>query len=82
MSLDDDFAAAAKRVNASTGLDNAKLLEFYGLYKQATAGDARGGRPSAFDLKGRAKYDAWDARKGMSKDDAKQRYIDAAKKLG
>ena len=82
MSLDDDFALAAKRVNASTNLDNAKLLELYGLYKQATAGDATGSRPSAFDVKGRAKFDAWAARKGMTRDVAKQRYIELASKLG
>lgn len=82
MSLDDDFALAAKRVNASTNLDNAKLLELYGLYKQSTAGDATGSRPSAFDVKGRAKFDAWAARKGMTREAAKQRYIELASKLG
>ena len=82
MSLDEDFAQAAKRVNSSTNLDNAKLLEVYGLYKQATAGDATGNRPSAFDVKGRAKFDAWAARKGMTQDAAKQQYIAIASKLG
>jgi len=81
MSLDEDFAQAAKRVNSSTNLDNAKLLEVYGLYKQATAGDATGNRPSAFDVKGRAKFDAWAARKGMTQDAAKQQYIAIASKL-
>jgi diazepam-binding inhibitor (GABA receptor modulator, acyl-CoA-binding protein) len=81
MSLDEDFAQAAKRVNSSTNLDNAKLLELYGLYKQATTGDATGSRPSAFDVKGRAKFDAWAARKGMTQDAAKQQYIASASKL-
>lgn len=81
MSLDDDFAQAAKRVNTFTNLDNAKLLELYGLYKQATAGDATGSRPSAFDVKGRAKFDAWAARKGMTQDAAKQQYVAVAGKL-
>lgn len=81
MSLDDDFTQAAKRVNAFTNLDNAKLLELYGLYKQATAGDAAGSRPSAFDVKGRAKYDAWASRKGMARDAAKQKYIEVVGKL-
>jgi diazepam-binding inhibitor (GABA receptor modulator, acyl-CoA-binding protein) len=82
MSLDEDFVAASKRVNASSGLDNAKMLELYGLYKQATSGDARGNRPGAFDLKGRAKFDAWTSRKGMSADDAKRKYIELAAKIG
>jgi carboxylesterase len=33
------------------------------------------------DVKGRAKYDAWASRKGMSKEAAMQGYIDAAGKL-
>ncbi len=82
MSLDDDFAQASQRVNSFTNLDNAKLLELYGLYKQATAGDATGSRPSAFDLKGRAKFDAWASRKGMAKDAAKQQYVAVVAKLG
>lgn len=82
MALDDDFAAAQKRVNAATGLDNTRMLELYGLYKQATSGDVRGSRPGTFDLRGRAKYDAWAARKGLSKDEAKQQYIAAAAKIG
>ncbi len=81
MALDDDFAAAQKRVNESSGLDNGKMLELYGLFKQATAGDVRGSRPGAFDLRGRAKYDAWASRKGLSKDEAKQQYIAVANKL-
>jgi diazepam-binding inhibitor (GABA receptor modulator, acyl-CoA-binding protein) len=81
MSFDEDFVLATKRVNECTGLDSSTMLEFYGLYKQATAGDARGNRPSAFDLKGRAKYDAWATRAGLSRDDAKRLYIEAAGKL-
>ena len=30
-------------------------LDFYALYKQASAGDVRGERPGMFDMKGRAK---------------------------
>ncbi|MEZ4362722.1 MAG: acyl-CoA-binding protein [Kofleriaceae bacterium] len=82
MSLDDEFQEATKRVNAASGLGNTQMLEFYGLFKQATSGDARGNRPGTFDLRGRAKYDAWAARKGLSSEDAKKLYIEQAKKLG
>jgi diazepam-binding inhibitor (GABA receptor modulator, acyl-CoA-binding protein) len=79
MSLQEDFEAAVKRVN---GLPNAPsnnvLLDLYGLYKQATVGDATGKRPGFTDLRGRAKFDAWAGRKGMSKDDAMRAYIKAA----
>ena len=54
---------------------NDDLLELYALYKQATAGDVTGSRPGMFDLKGRAKFDAWSGKKGLSKDDAMTRYV-------
>lgn len=79
MALNEEFEAAVKRVN---GLPSAPpssvMLDLYGLYKQATAGDASGKRPGFTDMRGRAKFDAWEGRKGMSKDDAMRAYIKAA----
>lgn len=76
MSLADDFEAAQQRVNGlSTAPSQSDLLELYGLYKQAKLGDVDGKRPGMLDLKGRAKYDAWSARKGTSGDDAMRAYI-------
>jgi acyl-CoA-binding protein len=76
MSLADDFEDAQKRVNAlSAAPSQDKLLELYGLYKQAKMGDVSGKRPGMLDIKGRAKYDAWANRKGMSQDDAMTAYI-------
>ncbi len=54
----------------------AVLLELYGLFKQATDGDVSGKRPGRLDMKGRAKYDAWASRAGMSREDAKAAYAD------
>jgi acyl-CoA-binding protein len=82
MSLADEFRSAVARVNSlPKAPTNDVLLVLYGLYKQATAGDATGSRPGMLDVKGRAKYDAWASRKGMSKEAAMQGYIDAAGKL-
>ena len=39
-------------------------LELYGLYKQGTEGDVSTSRPGMFDLKGKAKWDAWNSNKG------------------
>jgi diazepam-binding inhibitor (GABA receptor modulating acyl-CoA-binding protein) len=79
MSLQEDFEAAVQRVNGlPSAPSNQVLLDLYGLYKQATAGDATGKRPGITDLRGRAKYDAWAGRKGMSRDDAMRAYIAAA----
>ena len=58
-----------------------KKLEIYALFKQATVGDVNTSRPSMLDLKGKAKWDAWEAKKGLSQDDAKQGYVDLVKEL-
>jgi diazepam-binding inhibitor (GABA receptor modulating acyl-CoA-binding protein) len=36
---------------------------------QGSVGDCNTARPGMFDLKGKAKWDAWDSKKGMSKYD-------------
>ena len=61
--------------------DNQTLLKIYGLYKQATTGDNAEKKPGFGDMVGRAKWDAWNACKGTSQDDAKQQYIDLIKSL-
>jgi len=82
MSLQDDFQTAQTRVKqlAQTPPPD-RLLELYSLYKQATEGDVKGSRPGMLDFKGRAKYDAWAARKGTPQDQAKQAYVDLVKRL-
>ena len=74
--LAKQFADAQARIKPVTGLGNDVMLDLYALYKQSTSGDVSGDRPGMMDLKGRAKYDAWTKRKGMSKDAAMQAYID------
>jgi len=61
--------------------DNMTLLKLYALYKQATSGDAEGKRPGFGDMVGRAKWDAWNARKGESSEAAMQAYIDEVESL-
>ena len=74
--LDDKFKEAQSKVQTlSSRPSNDQLLELYGLYKQGTEGDAKGKRPGMLDLKGRAKFDAWEVRKGMSTDAAKEAYV-------
>jgi acyl-CoA-binding protein len=78
----DQFKDAKARVEKlSARPSNDQLLELYGLYKQATEGDVSGDRPGLLDLKGRAKYDAWTKRKGVSKEDAMKKYVAAVDKL-
>ena len=61
--------------------DNRTLLQIYALYKQASAGDVDGKRPGFGDMIGRAKWDAWHAIAGKSKDDAMQEYVDLVESL-
>jgi diazepam-binding inhibitor (GABA receptor modulating acyl-CoA-binding protein) len=76
MSLEDQFKSAAERVKTLTSRPtNEQLLELYAWFKQGTEGDVSGARPGMFDLKGRAKYDAWASKKGTGKDQARQSYV-------
>jgi diazepam-binding inhibitor (GABA receptor modulating acyl-CoA-binding protein) len=61
--------------------DNMTLLKIYGLYKQAANGDVAGERPGFTDMVARAKFDAWDGFKGVSKDEAMQQYVDLIEEL-
>ena len=54
---------------------NDDLLTLYAHFKQGTDGDVSGKRPGMLDMVGRAKYDAWAGLKGMSVEDAMQKYI-------
>jgi acyl-CoA-binding protein len=75
----DTAVAASKQLPEKP--DNMTLLKIYSLYKQATEGDVEGKRPGFTDMVGRAKYDAWAAVKGKSKDDAMQEYVDLIESL-
>ncbi|MBK9037307.1 MAG: acyl-CoA-binding protein [Myxococcales bacterium] len=70
------FVDAQARIKPVTGLGNDVMLAMYALFKQATVGDVSGGRPGMLDLRGRAKYDAWAGRKGMTKDAAMTAYVE------
>lgn len=54
---------------------NEVKLKLYGLYKQATGGDASGKRPGMMNPVARAKFDAWSALAGTSTEAAEQQYI-------
>lgn len=77
MSLQEQFDAAAANVRKlKTVPSDNDLLELYALFKQGTVGDADPSKkPGMFDLKGKAKFEAWSGKKGVSKDDAQKAYI-------
>jgi len=51
------------------------------LYKQASVGDVSGARPGMLDFKGRAKFDAWDEKKGLTKEACMQGYLEFVAEL-
>ena len=82
MATQEEFEAAKGHVEKLPKKPgNDVLLELYGLYKQATAGDCSGKRPGMLDVKGRAKYDAWKARAGMSAEQARAAYVKVVDRL-
>ncbi len=67
---------------------NSDRLRLYGLYKQAMEGDVDGVMERPLSVaegedgyeeakKDRDKYDTWDAQRGLSRTEAKKRYIEA-----
>jgi diazepam-binding inhibitor (GABA receptor modulating acyl-CoA-binding protein) len=74
-----------------------QLLKIYGLFKrkltktillkyllisvEGTVGDVNTSRPGMLDLKGKAKWDAWEQNKGKSKEHAQQEYVALVRKL-
>ncbi|PFX22253.1 acyl-CoA-binding protein-like [Stylophora pistillata] len=54
---------------------NEDMLEVYALYKQVTVGDCNTERPGFLDMTGKAKWDAWNGKKGTAKAEAEAAYI-------
>ena len=80
--MSEEFVKAAEDVKKlATRPSDSDMLEVYSLYKQATVGDCDTARPGMLDFKGKAKWDAWDSKKGMSKADAEAKYISKVKEL-
>ncbi|MEJ8843919.1 acyl-CoA-binding protein [Lacibacter sp. H375] len=83
MDLHQQFEqAVADSKELSEKPSNDTLLQLYSLYKQASEGDVNIEAPSnPFDFVAKAKYEAWDALKGKSKEAAMQEYIELVSKL-
>ena len=79
-----DFDAAVKYAKALRGLSKPQKSEVYGTYKCATVGPCpSSGRPSAFNVVARGKYDGWaKASKALdTRESAKQRYVQLISEL-
>ena len=80
--LEEKFEAAKKRVlELPEKPSNEIMLEIYSLGKQATIGDINIDKPAMFDFVAAAKYNSWSKKKGISKEEAQQKYIDLVESL-
>lgn len=74
--LDAGFEKASKFLQHSTDLfKQDQLLQFYGLYKQATVGPCNVPKPAIYSMAARAKWYAWDKVKHLDPTTAKQEYV-------
>jgi diazepam-binding inhibitor (GABA receptor modulating acyl-CoA-binding protein) len=82
VNVNDLFVKATNDVKLLPGpLDNDTLLALYGLYKQATIGNINTEKPSFFNFKEVAKWNAWAGLKDMQKIQAQGNYIKNVKDL-
>ncbi|KAJ6782336.1 hypothetical protein PWT90_05821 [Aphanocladium album] len=77
-----EFKVAAEKVKTlSKKPDNSSLLKLYALFKQATVGDNETDASGMMDFTGKAKWNAWNEVKGLSREDAARQYIELANDL-
>ncbi|CAI5637953.1 acyl-CoA-binding protein [Oreochromis niloticus] len=80
--MTEAFHKAVEEVKVLKQKPNQQEMgDLYGLYKQATVGDINTERPGFLDFTGKAKWDAWNARKGLSKEEAMVKYVTLVEEL-
>merc|ERR1712021_6729 len=71
-----EFTTAAENVKTlAKSPSNDEKLALYALYKQTTVGDCNTDKPGMLDVKGKAKWEAWNGKKGISSGDADAAYV-------
>ncbi|MES2779489.1 MAG: acyl-CoA-binding protein [Bacteroidota bacterium] len=82
MTLEEQFEQASKDVHTlKERPGNDVLLNLYSLHKQASVGDVNGEKPGMFDFIAAAKYNAWATQKGLTREQAMQKYVDLVNSL-
>lgn len=78
-----EFEAASEAIKTLSGnLSREQLLSLYALFKQSTTGDAPAkSSASMFDVKAQKKHSVWASHRGMTKDEAKAKYVEMAEML-
>lgn len=86
MNLEDRFNLAVRTIqnlppDGFLKPSNLTKLIFYGLYKQAMVGPCQEAKPSMFNYVARAKWEAWDRYRLLTKEQAMHGYIDEIRKI-
>ncbi len=71
----DQMVTAVRDATIEFKPNNTQKLKLYAFYKQATQGDVAGECPSIINMIERAKWQAWNAIKGMDKNKAMESYL-------
>jgi diazepam-binding inhibitor (GABA receptor modulating acyl-CoA-binding protein) len=80
--LEEEFQNSVEKIdNCGKTFDNDTMLKLYGYYKQAKFGDCDSPSPNFWQIKEKAKWDAWVQHKGMTREHAMKRYIKYVCKL-
>lgn len=80
--LEKEFLNLSEKIkNSNKNFDNDTLLKLYGYYKQATVGDCNIECPGFWQIKEKAKWEAWEQHKGMKKTHSMKKYIKLVNKL-
>lgn len=82
ISLDTEFDHSVEDVKKLLKKpSNEDLLKLYGFYKQGLFGSNKDQKPNFFDFASKAKFEAWDKVKTLSKTMAKKEYVKLVKEL-
>lgn len=75
------FQEYCEKIKKYDNIPQDTLLILYGLYKQSLFGDNTTSEPGFFDLKGKAKWNAWKKYQGESQYNSMKKYILIARGL-
>ncbi|KAF3396923.1 hypothetical protein DPV78_007498 [Talaromyces pinophilus] len=82
MSLQERFEQATVDVKRLNNATNSEKLEFYGLYKQAIGETFNPqNKPSFWEMEAKAKHDAWEKVRELSREEAQEQYIELFENL-
>lgn len=70
----DVFNRSVKKSKTIKSMPDKEKLKLYKYYKQVKFGDNNTSKPWSIPFETRAKWDAWNSVKGMSKEEAMKRY--------